>query len=215
MIEEGERRFSMLGLGDIVIPGIFIALMLRYDVFLNIKNADGTIRNRYFNSGAVEYYYRFFVFILISLIIHTRLVSISNTKALLFSRWSLECTYHLLCSRTIRSVAANCFFFFLLGHRLTFLFCFVFSLIYIFYFLVMIGYFLGLVTTIGVMYYFKAAQVIERKSLTLNQHTHLINTHTDSCRNAYILPPQTYCSLLTRTGAWEERSTLNTTRLKD
>lgn len=27
-----KRPFSMLGLGDIVIPGIFVALMLRYDV---------------------------------------------------------------------------------------------------------------------------------------------------------------------------------------
>ena len=28
----GERSYSMLGLGDIVIPGIFVALILRYDV---------------------------------------------------------------------------------------------------------------------------------------------------------------------------------------
>lgn len=28
----GKEEFSMLGLGDIVIPGIFVALVLRYDV---------------------------------------------------------------------------------------------------------------------------------------------------------------------------------------
>ena len=30
--EPKEKQFSMLGLGDIVIPGLFIALMLRWDV---------------------------------------------------------------------------------------------------------------------------------------------------------------------------------------
>ena len=29
---DGEMKFSMLGLGDIVIPGIFIALCVRYDI---------------------------------------------------------------------------------------------------------------------------------------------------------------------------------------
>lgn len=29
---DGKRQFSMLGLGDIVIPGIFVAIILRYDV---------------------------------------------------------------------------------------------------------------------------------------------------------------------------------------
>ena len=28
----GESPFSMLGLGDVVIPGIFVAMCLRYDV---------------------------------------------------------------------------------------------------------------------------------------------------------------------------------------
>ncbi|KAL4459154.1 hypothetical protein ABPG75_014019 [Micractinium tetrahymenae] len=31
-IVDGKRQFSMLGLGDIVIPGIFVAIILRYDV---------------------------------------------------------------------------------------------------------------------------------------------------------------------------------------
>jgi minor histocompatibility antigen H13 len=34
---EGALRPSMLGLGDIVIPGIFIALLLRYDIWRNIQ----------------------------------------------------------------------------------------------------------------------------------------------------------------------------------
>lgn len=28
----GDRGFTMLGLGDVVIPGIFVALALRYDI---------------------------------------------------------------------------------------------------------------------------------------------------------------------------------------
>lgn len=38
-LEEGSKLtpFSMLGLGDIVIPGIFVALVLRYDVLHNAK----------------------------------------------------------------------------------------------------------------------------------------------------------------------------------
>lgn len=39
--EEVPPKFSMLGLGDIVIPGIFVALALKYDVdkvINNIKN---------------------------------------------------------------------------------------------------------------------------------------------------------------------------------
>lgn len=33
----GKRPFSMLGLGDIVIPGIFVALILRYDVHKSFR----------------------------------------------------------------------------------------------------------------------------------------------------------------------------------
>jgi hypothetical protein len=32
-----EKPFSMLGLGDIVIPGVFVALLLRYDTLNNFK----------------------------------------------------------------------------------------------------------------------------------------------------------------------------------
>jgi minor histocompatibility antigen H13 len=37
MTEDGKRPFSMLGLGDIVIPGIFVAMMLRYDIERNFQ----------------------------------------------------------------------------------------------------------------------------------------------------------------------------------
>ncbi|PSC74237.1 Signal peptide peptidase 2 isoform A [Micractinium conductrix] len=43
---DGKRQFSMLGLGDIVIPGIFVAIVLRYDV------AHGS---RYFRSAFAGY----------------------------------------------------------------------------------------------------------------------------------------------------------------
>ena len=34
---DGKQPFSMLGLGDIVIPGVFVALILRYDVLQKFK----------------------------------------------------------------------------------------------------------------------------------------------------------------------------------
>jgi len=43
-------NFAMLGLGDIVIPGIFIALLLRFDVSLNVN------RRLYFYSGFIAYF---------------------------------------------------------------------------------------------------------------------------------------------------------------
>lgn len=46
--ESGVRQFSMLGLGDIVIPGIFVALMLRYDVQRGFKS-------KYFYSAFAGY----------------------------------------------------------------------------------------------------------------------------------------------------------------
>jgi hypothetical protein len=47
-----ETRPSMLGLGDIVIPGIFIALLLRYDIWRNIQRirAEATSRKKVFTS---------------------------------------------------------------------------------------------------------------------------------------------------------------------
>lgn len=45
-------QFSMLGLGDIVIPGIFVALCLKYDIYRFIKTGSkniGDIKLGYFN----------------------------------------------------------------------------------------------------------------------------------------------------------------------
>lgn len=36
--QAGLRQFSMLGLGDIVIPGVFVAIMLRYDAEQGFKS---------------------------------------------------------------------------------------------------------------------------------------------------------------------------------
>lgn len=51
LLEHGlsARNFAMLGLGDIVIPGIFIALLLRFDVSLKRKT------KLYFYTGFVAY----------------------------------------------------------------------------------------------------------------------------------------------------------------
>ena len=38
VVESGKPKFSMLGLGDIVIPGIYLALMLRLDHSRNFKS---------------------------------------------------------------------------------------------------------------------------------------------------------------------------------
>ncbi|XBI43765.1 hypothetical protein VPH35_108496 [Triticum aestivum] len=46
---DAARPFSMLGLGDIVIPGIFVALALRFDVSRGIKSRG------YFNSAFLGY----------------------------------------------------------------------------------------------------------------------------------------------------------------
>jgi minor histocompatibility antigen H13 len=45
--------FSMLGLGDIVIPGLFLALLLRYDVRRSIGQK--SFRSPYFNVGFIGY----------------------------------------------------------------------------------------------------------------------------------------------------------------
>jgi len=55
----GEYSFSMLGLGDIVIPGIFIALLLRYDAFRSTKGKSkiptGKWAKSYFNAAFLGY----------------------------------------------------------------------------------------------------------------------------------------------------------------
>jgi len=54
---EVPPKFSMLGLGDIVIPGVFVALCLKYDVDRRIKNARSLndIPTTYFNWCFVGY----------------------------------------------------------------------------------------------------------------------------------------------------------------
>ncbi|KAK7100050.1 minor histocompatibility antigen H13-like [Littorina saxatilis] len=61
ILERGleANNFAMLGLGDIVIPGIFIALLLRYDI--SLKNNKRT----YFYSGFVAYCLGLFTTILV------------------------------------------------------------------------------------------------------------------------------------------------------
>jgi len=52
-IFQAEWEFSMLGLGDIVIPGIFIALLLRFDYHLTGEQG---LRPRFFNCTMVSYF---------------------------------------------------------------------------------------------------------------------------------------------------------------
>lgn len=48
---EDPAKFSMLGLGDIVIPGVFVALCLKYDVDRQLKKVKKVeeIETSYFN----------------------------------------------------------------------------------------------------------------------------------------------------------------------
>jgi len=46
--------FSMLGLGDIVIPGIFIALLLRYDLYRSQRD-NVTFSTIYFTTTLISY----------------------------------------------------------------------------------------------------------------------------------------------------------------
>ncbi|OQV19685.1 Minor histocompatibility antigen H13 [Hypsibius exemplaris] len=56
LLENGfaAKNFAMLGLGDIVIPGIFVALMLRFDTHLQEKLKRRT--NWYFNATFLAYF---------------------------------------------------------------------------------------------------------------------------------------------------------------
>ncbi|KAM9944536.1 hypothetical protein ACTFIT_009244 [Dictyostelium discoideum] len=49
-------QFSMLGLGDIVLPGIFIALLLRFDRHIHQESrSKGPMKKTYFNSTLIAY----------------------------------------------------------------------------------------------------------------------------------------------------------------
>ncbi|KAI5816574.1 signal peptide peptidase-domain-containing protein [Pyronema omphalodes] len=63
-LDDGSRALAMLGLGDIVLPGIFIAMALRYDLwrFYEIKHLGfwdsvsiGSFPKTYFNASMVGY----------------------------------------------------------------------------------------------------------------------------------------------------------------
>ncbi|KAJ7497283.1 peptidase A22B, signal peptide peptidase [Mycena latifolia] len=51
----GSRGFTMLGLGDVVVPGVFIALGLRYDQHRAGAPADGRFAKPYFYAGLAAY----------------------------------------------------------------------------------------------------------------------------------------------------------------
>lgn len=53
--EEAELKYSMLGLGDIVIPGVFIALLLRFD-YHRLNNAVKTWKDRIYFSVTLLFY---------------------------------------------------------------------------------------------------------------------------------------------------------------
>ncbi len=44
--EDGSLKFSMLGLGDIIIPGIYMALCLRFDIMRWIQHKTHSIENK-------------------------------------------------------------------------------------------------------------------------------------------------------------------------
>ena len=51
-----ERGFTMLGLGDIVIPGMFISVSLRYDLSRSEhKNPRKTFKKPYFTAALIAY----------------------------------------------------------------------------------------------------------------------------------------------------------------
>jgi Signal peptide peptidase. len=51
-----KRGFTMLGLGDVVVPGIFIALALRYDYIRSSKTSpQDSFRKPYFYASLTAY----------------------------------------------------------------------------------------------------------------------------------------------------------------
>ena len=49
------RGFTMLGLGDIVVPGLFVALALRYDHHRAQHTSTGRVRTPYFTAALAAY----------------------------------------------------------------------------------------------------------------------------------------------------------------
>ena len=56
LIFSAERGFTMLGLGDIVIPGMFVATALRYDYHRASRQGQlASVRKTYFHAALVAY----------------------------------------------------------------------------------------------------------------------------------------------------------------
>ena len=62
------REFNMIGLGDIVIPGVYVALMLRFDIYL-FKRAKNDISNFGFSLKNMKYFLVTFTFYNLGIII--------------------------------------------------------------------------------------------------------------------------------------------------
>ena len=62
------REFNMIGLGDIVIPGVYVALMLRFDIYL-FKKAKKDISNFEFSFKNMKYFFITFFFYNLGIII--------------------------------------------------------------------------------------------------------------------------------------------------
>ena len=56
MLFSTERGFTMLGLGDIVVPGMFVATALRYDYYRASRKGSGApVQKTYFYAALVAY----------------------------------------------------------------------------------------------------------------------------------------------------------------
>ena len=62
------REFNMIGLGDIVIPGVYVALMLRFDIYL-FKKAKKDISNFEISFKNMKYFFITFIFYNLGIII--------------------------------------------------------------------------------------------------------------------------------------------------
>ncbi len=89
LIEHGlnAEKYALLGLGDIVIPGIFIALLLRFDYSLN-RNT-----KTYFYTSFIAYVLALFCTIFVMHVFKHAQVSYMHSCRKKFNR------YHLLISK--------------------------------------------------------------------------------------------------------------------
>ena len=83
---ETKRGFTMLGLGDIVVPGMFVALALRYDFGRSKrKSIKEPFAKPYFNAALAAYVLGLVTTITV---MHTFKAA---QPALLYLRWALIC----------------------------------------------------------------------------------------------------------------------------